>query len=156
MHVALINAPVAKRSPHARLAPPLGLAYLGAVLLREGHEVSAIDFNVSGLNWRRVDRLVESGPEVVGISAHTETYPNALEIARRVKALNPKAAVVLGGPHPTLLPEGVLAEEAVDFVVLGEGEETLLELIETLAGEGKDLAEIKGLGYKEGGALRIN
>ena len=48
--------------------------------------------------------------ELVGISAHTETYPNALRIAARVKELSPGTSVVLGGPHPSILPEGVLAD----------------------------------------------
>ncbi len=158
MNISLINAPVAHPSPHSRLAPPLGLAYIAAVLLEAGHEVSAVDYNVSGLHLQRVTRLVERDqPDIVGISAHTETYPNALKIAEIIKSLNPETKIVLGGPHPSILPREVLAEPAVDFIVIGEGEATMLELTETLqAGTGK-FAEIKGLGYKDGsGTIRIN
>jgi radical SAM superfamily enzyme YgiQ (UPF0313 family) len=157
MRIALINAPVAKPSPHARLAPPLGLAYIGAVLLEEGHEVSAVDFNLSGLSLRRVENLVQwERPGLVGISAQTETYPNALEIARKAKEVDPGVKVVLGGPHASIMPEEVLAQDAVDFVVVGEGEATTADLARYLGGGGGDLGAIKGLGYKDGGRLRIN
>ncbi|MGE5508509.1 MAG: B12-binding domain-containing radical SAM protein [Chitinophagales bacterium] len=116
----------------------LGLAYLGAVLLQAGHEVRALDFNLSGLNLRRIENLVQHDPpQLVGISAHTETYPNGLAIARKIKELDPAIKVVMGGPHPSILPKEVLAEETVDFVVAGEGEATMVELVrrlETAAG----------------------
>lgn len=156
LDVLLLNAPVRRRSPHARLAPPLGLAYLGAVLRLEGFSVSAVDFNVSGLNLQRLDRLLENPPALAGLSAHTETYDNALAIARRIKSLSPETKVVLGGPHPTLLPERVLAEEAVDFVVVGEGERTLLELTQHLVTGLGSLDRIAGLGYKNGSGLKLN
>ena len=69
-------------------------------------------------------------PDLVGISAMTETYTNGARgrgdgqgerIRRRV--------VVMGGAHPTILPEEVLAEDAVDFVVVGDGERTIVELV---------------------------
>ncbi|MGE5509051.1 MAG: B12-binding domain-containing radical SAM protein [Chitinophagales bacterium] len=90
------------------------------------------------------------------LSAHTETYPNGLKIVRRVKELHTNVREVFGGPHPSILPEEVLAEEAVDFVVVGEGEATMAELVDHLgSGEG-DLARIKGLGYKRGRELHVN
>jgi anaerobic magnesium-protoporphyrin IX monomethyl ester cyclase len=156
VQILLINAPVARSSPHSRLAPPLGLAYIASTLLLEGHEVSAVDFNVSGLNLRRVDRIVgREKPGIVGISAHTETYPNGLEIAKRVKGIDPSIKVVMGGPHPTILPKRVLQEEAVDFVVIGEGEMTMLELANYIGDDRGRLEDIKGLAYKDGG-IEIN
>ncbi len=156
--IVLINAPVTRQSPHARLAPPLGLAYIASSLMQAGYEVSAIDFNISGLNLRRVDRVVEvEDPAIIGISAHTETYPNGLEIARRIKSLDANIKIVMGGPHPTILPEEVLAEDAVDFVAIGQGEKTMVELVRYLMGGKGDLKEIPGLGYKDdGGAPKIN
>jgi anaerobic magnesium-protoporphyrin IX monomethyl ester cyclase len=156
MRVLLINAPVSRLSPHARLAPPLGLAYIASVLLADGHDVSAVDFNVSGLNLRRLDSILAGeGPHMVGISAHTETYPNGLAIAARVKELNPGITVVMGGPHPTILPKQVLQSDAVDFVVIGEGEGTIVELAHRLDRGLEQYQGIKGLGYKDGG-IRIN
>ncbi|MBO8126886.1 MAG: B12-binding domain-containing radical SAM protein [Firmicutes bacterium] len=157
MNIALINSPVSVRSPHSRLAPPLGLAYIASVLQANGFSVSAIDFNISGLNLRRVDRLVKiERPAVVGISAHTETYCNALKIAHRLKVNDPRIKVVMGGPHPTLLPRQALTEEAVDFVCIGEGENTMLELCQKIAAGETDFDSIKGLGFKNNGEVVIN
>ncbi|MHB8050549.1 MAG: B12-binding domain-containing radical SAM protein [Coriobacteriia bacterium] len=157
MRVALVNAPVKVHSPHARMSPPLGLAYLGAALLEAGHRVVAVDFNISGLNLRRVDRLAEyDKPAVVGISAMTETYPNALAIARRLKEANPTIAVVLGGAHPSIMPHEVLSDDAVDFVVVGDGESAIVRLVSFLeSGEGR-VEQIAGLGYKRDGVLHVN
>lgn len=157
MDVVLINAPVTRVSPHARHALPLGLAYIAAVLQKEGRRVQAIDFNISGLNMRRIDIMLRRNPAIVGISCHTETYPNALKIARRIKEQSPQVFVVLGGPHATILPKEALSEPAVDFVVIGEGEATMAELATFLLDGRGDLSRIKGIGYKdERGQIKLN
>jgi radical SAM superfamily enzyme YgiQ (UPF0313 family) len=151
MDVALINAPVRLRNEHARLSPPLGLAYLASALMEHGFSVTALDFNVSGLNFRRVDSLLLGDrPRIVGISTTTETYGNALAIARRVKETSPGTAVLLGGAHPTILPKAVLAEECVDFVVVGPGEQAIVGLAEHLVRRSGDLSALHGVGYVDG------
>ena len=157
MRILLINAPVSKPSPHARLAPPLGLAYIASVLLEDGHDVSAVDLNISGLNLRRLHSIITGeGPRLVGISTHTETYPNGLTIAERVKELDPNITVVMGGPHPTILPEQVLKQDAVDFVVVGEGEGTIVDLARCLDEGRGQFRDIKGLGYKDREGIALN
>jgi anaerobic magnesium-protoporphyrin IX monomethyl ester cyclase len=158
MEMILFNAPVKFRSRHSRLTPPLGLGYLASALMRVGYRVSALDFNVSGLNLRRVENIIEWGkPAVVGISTHTETYGAAMEIARKVKLLDEKIKVVLGGPHPSIMPEQVLGETSVDYVIAGEGEETIVELLRYILEGRSDPAEIPGLAYRDrNGAVRVN
>ena len=115
-------------------------------------------FNATAPAYETVNRkpiVAREKPQVVGISAHTETYPNGLAIANRLKELDPAIAVVMGGPHPTILPEQVLAADAVDFVVVGEGEATMAELAGQLATGAAAFQEIRGLAYKDGG-LKIN
>jgi len=156
--VILMNAPVAQMSEHARLTLPLGLAYIGGALLDAGHRVTGIDFNVSGLDLDRVSRVVQrQKPSLVGISALTETYPNALAIAERVKLVDPSVTVVLGGAHPTILPEDVLEQAAVDYVVVGSGEASMVELAAYLErGEGSPMT-IAGLGHRlEDGTVLVN
>ncbi|MHB9003016.1 MAG: B12-binding domain-containing radical SAM protein [Coriobacteriia bacterium] len=149
MKILLINAPVTVRNPHAHLSPPLGLAYIASSLRAEGHRVSAIDLNVSGLNHARIAGIIQrERPDIVGISAMTETITNGIAVAQTVKELAPDTVVVMGGAHPTILPFEVLAEDAVDFVVVGDGERTMVELVSYLGGDGPDLADIAGLGYK--------
>ncbi|MCE5191253.1 MAG: B12-binding domain-containing radical SAM protein [Actinomycetia bacterium] len=159
MRVLLFQAPVSLMSPHAHLSPPLGLAYVATHLLDEGHRVEIIDLNLSGLNPQRVAyALKRFSPDVVGISAHTETYPNALKLARIVKEHDASIPVMVGGPHASILPEAVLQEPDIDFVVIGEGERTAVELMAALeAGGGPEaIRAIAGLGHVEEGRLVLN
>jgi anaerobic magnesium-protoporphyrin IX monomethyl ester cyclase len=155
--VILFNAPVTVRNEHARLTPPLGLAYLASALRDAGFSVSGADFNVSGLNLKRVASIVAyDRPSIVGISAMTETYPNALAIARQVKVTSPETVVVLGGAHPTIMPEAALGEAGVDYVIAGAGEQGITALARFVAQGVGTLADIPGLAWREGGAIRVN
>lgn len=156
MRILLINSPVSRTSPHSRVSPPLGLAYLAGYARGAGHELEILDLNLSGYNPKRIDlALKRLRPELVGISAFTETYPNALRIAGQVKEWDQTVPVVLGGSHPSILPEEVVAEDAVDFVVVGEGEQTLVELAAAL-GDGGDLGAVAGLVWKRDGVPVVN
>ncbi|MBN2821603.1 MAG: B12-binding domain-containing radical SAM protein [Coriobacteriia bacterium] len=156
MRILLINSPVSRLSPHARVAPPLGIAYLAAHVRAHGHEVDILDFNISGYNPRRLAlALKRFEPAIVGISAFTETYPNAAAIARQVKEYDPQITVVMGGPHPSILPDDVVVESGVDYVVVGEGEATLLELIDVSAGL-KLPSDVAGLVWQRDGEVVHN
>ncbi len=157
MDVMLVNAPVTVRNGHARLSPPLGLAYIASALMDADYRVGAMDFNVSGLNLKRVDSiLLYDEPRIVGISAMTETVENALRIACRVKEKSPGTIVVLGGAHATILPESTLTNGCVDFVVAGPGERAMVLLADSVIRGRGDLATIPGLGYEEGGESHFN
>ena len=117
----------------APFEPPLGLAYLTSYVKARGHAVTLLD--MQGLlmdSEALVERLKAERPQLVGITAMTPTLPAALKVARLARAVLPEAHIVLGGVHPTLDPESVLAEPAVDFVVRGEGEEAFARLLEAL------------------------
>ncbi len=140
----------------APFEPPLGLAYLSAAIKARGHAVTLLD--MQGLlmdSEALVGRLNAERPRVVGITAMTPTLPVALRVARLARASLPDAYIVLGGIHPTLDPEGVLAEPAVDFVVRGEGEEAFAQLLEALE-HGSALAAVPGLCYRLDGGLHIS
>ena len=159
MRVLLLQAPVSIRSPHAHLSPPLGLAYIAQYLLDRGHEVDLVDLNLTGLNPERIAvTLNRVRPDIVGVSSHTETYPNALVIAGLVKERDPRTTVIFGGPHASILPLEVLAESDVDYVAVGEGEQTAADLLEVLeAGATPEaIGAIAGLGHKVGGKPTLN
>lgn len=156
MRILLVNSPVLRPSPHAKVSPPLGLAYLAGYAREHGHQVEVLDLNLSGYNPRRVSlALKRFAPQIVGISAFTETYPNAVLIARHVKDHDASIRVIMGGPHPSILPAEVVAEGAVDFVAVGEGEETLVELAAVLEAQG-DPGGVAGLVWKRGGEVVVN
>lgn len=93
--------------------------------------------------------IADIGPDYVATSAITSTLPDALEVLRIAKDINPDIVTIIGGVHPTFLYREVLGNGYVDYVVRGEGEETIKELLTALKTDGR-LAGIKGLAYKEG------
>jgi len=156
MDVLLVNASTKEKSRHASLNPPLGLAYIAAVLLEHGYSVYAIDFNVGGFNPRILQNIIEQEhPRIIGISAHTETYTTGLKIARFAKQESPGITVIMGGTHATIMHSDVAKQRDVDVVALGEGEHTMLELAgHFIKGRG-NLSEIKGIVYKDKGSIRL-
>jgi radical SAM superfamily enzyme YgiQ (UPF0313 family) len=118
MDILLVNAPVNILIPHAHLSPPLGLAYIGAVLLKANYSVLALDFNASVTAWSEMKKIMQdSPPRILGISAYTETYLNSLKIARLAKEINSEVKVVIGGPHASVLYRRA-REEFNDIVVI--------------------------------------
>jgi anaerobic magnesium-protoporphyrin IX monomethyl ester cyclase len=148
--VALINTPLPEGEYHHPYLPPLGLSYLAAVLERENIEIKVLDCPVCNINHEKLKaELASFEPELVGISSMTPTIPSALKSARVSKEVCPEAKVVLGGPHATFMDEQILTEEAaVDIVVRGEGEETLVELVQYSLGS-ESLQNIKGISFRK-------
>jgi anaerobic magnesium-protoporphyrin IX monomethyl ester cyclase len=134
--------------------PPLGIAYISAVLEQEGYVVRIFDFSLHPEKSvdEKINEVIEFKPDVIGITCMTNTYANALEIARRVKKSR-DIPIIFGGPHATVLPEETLDNGEVDYVVTGEGEHTTLKLIKS-SREG--LEDIPGIGYREDGNIHVN
>jgi anaerobic magnesium-protoporphyrin IX monomethyl ester cyclase len=134
----------------APFEPPLGLAYLTAYLKQRGEQVELID--MQGLmmdSSELIKRIKMEQPDIIGITAMTTTFPIALKVAQLAKQVLPEVKVVFGGVHPTLDPKLALEHSYVDFVIRGEGEVALYELVSAL--EGRQLLEgISGLCYREG------
>ncbi|MEK7168082.1 MAG: radical SAM protein [Patescibacteria group bacterium] len=144
-----------KNNAKARLLP-MSLLMLAPLLKKAGFEVVVIDERMDE-DWRRnLISLLEKGDVLmVGISVLTgQAITHALKISEIVRQNSP-AKVVWGGVHPSLLPEQTLANDLIDFVVIGEGESTLLELAQSLAGHG-EISGINGIGYKKDGRIIIN
>lgn len=150
MKIALISPNWEDQNPY----PPLGLAYLGAVLEKAGLTVNIFDLTLEHDKpfEKMLEEIVISSPDIIGLSAMSHNYVNALEIAKFLKK-NTNATIVFGGPHPTIMPEEVLQNEFIDFVVLGEGEETFLKMCQCL--QVKKFDGIDGLCYKNNGKIVI-
>jgi len=155
--VLLVAAPLGVRSLHAQLSPPLGLASIGASCEEAGLSVTAVDFNLSGLNLARLEGILSfEKPRVVGISATTETWTAAQEIATLTKNALPGAKVVVGGPHPSILPQESLRESAADYVIVGPGEKSFTELARRIVSKKSPAPEsIPGLYYRSGKSKTI-
>jgi anaerobic magnesium-protoporphyrin IX monomethyl ester cyclase len=150
--ISLVNPPPLKGVYRHQLYLPIGLAYLAAVLEKNGYEVTVIDCPALEIDLKQLKtKLASINPDVVGITSMTPTIQSALLSAATAKEACPDAMVVLGGPHATFMDEQVLnEEEAVDVVVRGEGEETLLELAKTVSNP-KGLNRIQGITFRNNG-----
>ena len=147
MRVLLANPPAGSIYHRVGLRfMPLGLAYIGAVLKRGGHDVKTVDFEVERVNHGDVPY---GDYDIVGISSDTTRWPAALKIAEAAKAAG--VTVVAGGPHVSFLDEEALRTGLIDYVVRGEGEITMLELTERLAAGGA--SEVQGVSFLDGGNL---
>lgn len=122
------------------LLPPLGLAYIAAILEANDYDVTIVD-----LNARQNERsITDRHWDIVGITFDTSRYYKGIKYGRMLRAKGAK--VVVGGPHATFMAEEILRNGSADFVVRGEGEYTMLELLNALKA-GSDLGHIRGLSY---------
>lgn len=152
MKVLLINPPYfnSKYKFIGLVAPPLGIAYMAAVLEENNIDVEIIDAAALEMSWETLEAEIKRrSPGLVAVTALTPTIDKALETAELTKKICPQATVVMGGYHPTFNYHEMLAKDYVDIVVMGEGEHTMLELVETLD-EGGDLKNVKGIAYEGG------
>lgn len=100
--------------------------------------------------WQEVlTTLLEYCPDVVGISAKSQNFASALVIGRLAKGISDKVIVVVGGPHPSMVGKEVLKHPEVDIGVRGEGEVTMVELLQALQSR-RGLGDINGIVYRQG------
>ncbi|MFQ6015510.1 MAG: B12-binding domain-containing radical SAM protein [Anaerolineae bacterium] len=135
---------------------PLGLGYLAASLRQVGHEVEIYDGAVEVEPFAEVLERAEAERRpygLVGISSVTPLIYEAWQVAAQVKERG--IPTVLGGPHLTILPHESMEKPVVDFVVTGEGEDTIVELVQALE-EGGDFSTIQGLLYRRDGQIVQN
>ena len=113
------------------IAPPMGLAYLAAVLEKNNFPVEILDCPALGITLDKIGKEIESRkPDIIGLTGTTATVTSALETAKIAKSVLPNSTVVLGGAHFTFIPERTMLENnSIDIGCIGEGEYTLLDLV---------------------------
>jgi len=138
----------------------IGVCTLSAILKKKGHKVKLIHLNESlgfPLDKVRIKNIIlEFKPNIIGFSVDSNQFPIGIEIAEFIKDnINKSIPIIFGGIHPTLNPEETLNHNAVDMVLVGEGEEALPELIENLE-KNQDISHIKNIWLKKNGKIVIN
>jgi len=136
---------------------PLGTAYIAASLEEAGIDVRIADLTFTfqeGININEIRRMIQHlEPSVVGISSFTSTIPTAYRLAKALKEESPALPIVVGGAHVSALPQRTLREcEAIDAVVVGEGDRTFPELAKRLMKDGRsaDVSDMKGVLARQG------
>ena len=136
------------------VVPPIGIYYVGAVLKENNYDVEI-------LNWHHINRtpekissiLREKKPDVIGFSILQANRWGGIEIAQIAKEIDPKVKVVFGGISASFLWDHFLTHfSAIDFVVIGEGEYTFLNLIRCIERQEDDHIErIRGIAFRKNG-----
>ena len=135
---------------------PLGLGYLAAVLKECGFDVSIIDACFDSIPVEEIiNRTKEYGPDLVGIGSLTHVLRSSIELARKIKENNKNIKIVFGGPHATYDYNNLLQFDFIDYIVLGEGERTFLELCEKL-NRSERIDEISGIAFRDKGVVKKN
>ncbi len=130
-------------------SPPLGLAFIAAVLEEAGLEVKVLDYVVFPYSQTLLaDEIKTFRPALIGLTAVTMTFDTAIEVVKDTKAIDPNITTLMGGPHVTFRAEATLAEHPeLDGIVLGEGEETIAELARAIE-QNRSWSTIPGLVYR--------
>ena len=139
---------------YTAIATPAWTLLLANYVRRQGFQVAIYDVNVEGWESQVAEELIlKHNPRIIVMmvyghnpSASTQTMPAARKIAKDIKSYNKNIPIALGGIHPSALPERTLREEMVDFVIQGEGAQTIVGLIKYLKGD-SSIRNVKGLWF---------
>lgn len=155
LDVLLINPPWLTKNGNIwhgvrSTSPPLGLLYVAAYAEQTGRSVHVMDVNAEQLHFEDIERFIsEHQPGWIGMTAVTAQIINTHRVAGIAKRVSPKSKIVIGGVHATAMPDEVLRDANVDFVIRGEGEIPFTSLI-----EGRPAESIGGLSYRGSNLLQ--
>jgi anaerobic magnesium-protoporphyrin IX monomethyl ester cyclase len=156
--ILLMTTAPPKDSPwiFGRKLPPLGLAYVAASLEKADFQVEIFDNYMlkKPIDYVK-DEIKRLAPEMVGLTCGSVTYRRCIETSKAVKEVLPSCKVVVGGWHPSYLPESMLQHPDIDYVVMGEGERAIVELANSIKkGEGSSvISKIAGVACRHKGKI---
>ena len=133
----------------ANIMPPLGLCSISAWMEQHDWQTEIYDcYAFPGDDKRLFKQLERDRPLWIGFSTTTSSFPDAIRLANHCREILPEAKIVFGGVHVSALREQLMNEfYVIDYIIVGEGEQTLLELIEC---KSEDLSHIEGLIWRDG------
>lgn len=174
MRIQLIHPPV-YLNVHAmtalRPSMPLGLAYIAAVLEQAQHTVSVIDavaeapervtqdgmLHRLGLGPEEIVARIDKDVDVIGVTnMWSFSWPLVRRILQAIKQAYPDKILMAGGEHFTGLPELSMRDAPIDYIVLGEGEETVIELTRLLERGERDPGAMAGVAFRRDGEIVVN
>ncbi len=158
MRILLIqpNSTKEVNKEYVSLQYPINLGYIAAVLKKEGYEVKLVDFNVTSL--KKLNNIIfKYKPELIGITSMTSSIYNTMNIISKIKKIDKKIITVLGGVHASALPIKTMEEiKDLDFLVFGEGEKIIVELVNELKNKKSSFSKIKGIVFRKKGRIIKN
>jgi len=167
MRICLIRPPIVvpKRNATTMFTPPIGLAYIAASLRQGGHQVSVLDAVGESLDTRdpapndcffyglppeHVAARIPAEVDLIGIQfGFSFEWPTCRDLSRLIRDRFPDTPIIAGGEHLSAMPSQSLRMSSVDIAVIGEGEETIRELVTAIESGKAQLSDISGIAYKE-------
>lgn len=141
----------------ASFQPPVGLCTLASYLIQQGYKVKIIDANVGRFTLNAiVEQIEKNRPRIIGVYTITPNFIIVEKLVEQLKEKVPTIPVIAGGPHVNFMPKESLEETKLDYVCVGEGEETLHELVEQIRTHQYNLSSIDGLAWRDGEKIVIN
>jgi len=133
--------------------PPIGLMYVAAALEKAGFEVQMLDNYLMKKPIDEIKQLVINlNPQIVGITCGSATYTRCIETAKAIKEVLPSCKIVVGGWHASYVPDSLLANPEIDYVVMGEGERAITQLATCIINGNEPAAmSIAGVAYRRQG-----
>jgi anaerobic magnesium-protoporphyrin IX monomethyl ester cyclase len=154
MKILFLNPPFTEYAGiegHGGKALPLNIAYVAAYLRqqRPDIELRVLDCEALELNYEQIRTEIEKiKPDLVAITTPTPAFNQVLEVCRIIKDISSQITTILGGPHPTALPQETMSNENIDALVVGEGEITFSELVNAIDKK-TPLTEVMGIYFKD-------
>ena len=145
LKIALISNPAGRRQKPD--FPPPGIAYLGAMARQAGHEVLLIDGGLRSIS-QIVQEVKEASPDFIGVTCWTIDRNMVWKLCNALKNAVPDTFLAIGGTHATMFPEHIFAKTHASVVVIGEGEETFVELVDCLE-KGEDQRKVAGIALQD-------
>ncbi len=134
------------------ITPPLGLAILAAVLEKNGHEAEIVDAYAENISSEQIMSAITPDAEVIGITSTTPEVDSAIALARTIRNHYPDKKILMGGVHPTVFHDRLVAGNVCDMVIRGEAEKAILRLAEQ-----QPMKDIPNLTWKaEDGKVVVN
>ncbi len=156
LDILLINPKIGIYTKVFKPFIPLSLLATASLADQAGYSIEILDQHIHK-NWENLlaDRLRKHKPLLAGITSMTGAQLRGALRACEIIKSHSDTPIVMGGVHASLFPQGTLSHPGVDYVVVGEGETALLQLVQSLQGH-RNQSDIAGLGYKSNGSLQIN
>ncbi len=153
LKVLLVNPILIENQPPRIIS--FGIAYIAQQLISCGYDVEILDIDANRYPKKEVLRRIErSSCDIVGIGSLVTAYPYLFWLIPEIRKLKPNIKIILGGGIATAIPARCIERFGVDYVIIGEGEITIIDLMRTL-NEGGDIHEVDGIAFRNNTGLKF-
>lgn len=151
MNILLIRPNSTNNKKDTYITFPLGIGYIASVLKKQNHNVFVIDLTIEDVNYESLtERIKIINPEIIGISALSYSYNQVKQLSAYLKSVI-DSKIILGGHLAYYSYEIVLNKTQIDICVIGEGEITIVDLLQNM----NQLNKVKGIAYKQNGKIIV-